>query len=343
LTAGAALLFVACAKSPPPTAPEPEPAAVAEPVAAPTLQRPDGKAWKSPNDVDHPYVGRIWSNQESATVSWDAFLQDLATKQTILLGEKHDNADHHDLQAAILVGLSETGRRPTVVIEMVNRSDEKRLARLAASGEANADEVRELLAWDSSGWPEWSLYRPIFVAALMNRLPMLGAHVPRESAKEIAGRGLKAVAAFDPKLVQRHGLSHPLEPKLRAGLEDVLFESHCRVMPRHHLGGMLVIQRVRDAHMAARLEEVPQGSPDGAVLIAGSGHVRNDWAVPRYLKRHGRSSTSVAFVEVASAKKDGVQNAMLTDSELQALPYDYVILTPSPDREDFCAELKKRL
>jgi uncharacterized iron-regulated protein len=335
-----------CAATPPP-APPPEPIVNTEPEPEPepvVQQRPDGQAWKSPNHLYHPDVGRIWSNKAQTSLTWSQFLEEMSSSNTILLGEKHDNEDHHDLQAAVLFSLAEAGRRPVVVIEMVDKSQEKKLTKFTRRG-GDPDELRELLSWDSSGWPDWEIYRAVFVAAVVNKLPMLGAHIPHAKAKKIAGRGLKAVKSLDRNLVRKQGLTHPLEPENRAGLEDVLYESHCRVMPRHHLGGMLLIQRVRDAWMTTRIEEVPADSADGAVLIAGSGHVRNDWAVPRYLKRHGRDATSVAFVEVDAEvdSETGRSAPPLTAGELAALPYDYVILTPRPDRGDVCAELRKRL
>ncbi len=347
----APLTFVlaACAGAQPPVQGPPAPPPSAEPeiieAPPPLSRRPDGEAWKSTEHVDHPDVGRIWSNKAQAFITWPEFLQELAGSPAILLGETHDNADHHDMHAAIIVALSADGRERAVVFEMVDRSRDKDLKRFAASADADPDALRDLLAWDTSGWPNWSLYRPVFAAALASQFPILGAQIARRSAKRIAGRGLKAVAAFDSRLVQEQGLAHPLEPKLRAGLLEVLFDGHCQVMPRHHLGGMLVVQRVRDAHMASRLEKAAKKSKHGVVLVAGNGHVRNDWAVPRYLKRRGHSATSVAFLEVDDEvdSETGREDEETTEAELSALPYDYVVVTPGRERPDPCAGLRKRL
>lgn len=345
----APLTFVlaACAGAQPPVQgqPAPPPSAESEVVEAPRPVRPDGELWKSTEQVDHADVGRIWSNRAQAFVTWPELLQELAGSPVVLLGEKHDNADHHDMHAAIIVALSADDRKRAVVFEMVDRSRDKDLKRFAATAEADPDALRDLLAWDTSGWPDWSLYRPVFAAALASQFPILGAQVARDSAKRIAGRGLKEVASFDARLVQEQGLSHPLEPELRAGLLEVLFNGHCQVMPRHHLGGMLLIQRVRDAHMASRLEKAAKKSKHGVVLVAGNGHVRNDWAVPRYLKRRGLSATSVAFLEVDDEvdSETGREDEEITEAELSALPYDYVIVTPGRERPDPCVELRKRL
>ncbi len=346
----APLTFVltACAGAqPPPLQGPPAPLAseVPEVVEAPPPQRPDGEAWKSTEQVEHPDVGRIWSNRSQAFVTWPELLQELAGSPAVLLGETHDNADHHDMHAAIIVALAADGGQRAVVFEMVGRSRDKDLKRFASRAESDPDALREMLAWDKSGWPDWSLYRPVFAAALASQFPIFGAQIARDSAKRIAGRGLKAVGSFDARLVAEQGLAKPLEPKLRAGLLEVLFDGHCQVMPRHHLGGMLLIQRVRDAHMASRLEKAAKKSKHGVVLIAGNGHVRNDWAVPRYLKRRGYISTSVAFVEVEDEvdSETGNDAPPMTEAEFSALPFDYVVVTPGRERPDPCVELRERL
>jgi uncharacterized iron-regulated protein len=45
---------------------------------------------------------------------------------------------------------------------------------------------------------------------------------------------------------------------------------------------------------------IAAGDPDGAVLVAGTGHVRNDYGIPVYLtaKAAGKRVVSIAFLEV---------------------------------------------
>jgi uncharacterized iron-regulated protein len=83
------------------------------------------------------------------------------------------------------------------------------------------------------------------------------------------------------------------------------------------------------------------GQRDGAVLIAGAGHVRRDRGVPVHLARQVPDATiaSVAFVEVdAAASKPGDYAARFGT---ETLPFDYVWFTPKADDDDPCAKLKK--
>jgi uncharacterized iron-regulated protein len=63
---------------------------------------------------------------------------------------------------------------------------------------------------------------------------------------------------------------------------------------------MVEARWVRDAHMARRLLDAAARA-DGAVLIAGAGHVRRDRGVPAHLVRLGADPSTVAslaFLEV---------------------------------------------
>jgi uncharacterized iron-regulated protein len=102
---------------------------------------------------------------------------------------------------------------------------------------------------------------------------------------------------------------------------------------------MADIQWARDARIAVSLAR--GGQRDGAVLIAGAGHVRRDRGVPVHLARHIQdvSIGSVAFVEVDAALVKPGDYATRFGSD--ALPFDYVWFTPKVDEADPCEKLKK--
>lgn len=332
-----ALMLTAC-KSKPPTQ---QPVVDGPPPSLPApLERPGGGAWKSDKNLEHPAVGRVWSSSKRDFVSWAELVNAVHGSEMILLGERHDNADHHELQAAIIHHLGQKGRRPAVVFEMVDPTTDHKLEKFISQGNPDPDELRELLSWDVSGWPEWSLYRPVFEAAVIYELPIYGANVSHDHARRIEGRRTRAVRKLRKGLVLDHGLEDPLDAELHADLQDELYESHCKLLPRHHLGGMLLVQRVRDALMAERLEEAAEGQPSGhgALLIAGSGHTREDWAVPYYLARHGHDAATVMFLEAPAVPEIGPP-----DLRFAELPYDFIVVTPAMEREDPCEQLRDRL
>ena len=74
--------------------------------------------WTSQRFQDHPLVGTIW-NSDSEAVTISELEKALANARFVLLGEIHDNPDHHRLQAQLIDGLVRKGRRPAIVFEMI--------------------------------------------------------------------------------------------------------------------------------------------------------------------------------------------------------------------------------
>src|SRR5262245_37654747 len=61
--------------------------------------------WQAPVGREHPLVGRLWDVRGARFVTPDAMVRTLVTSRLVLLGEKHDNPDHHQVQAAVLRAL----------------------------------------------------------------------------------------------------------------------------------------------------------------------------------------------------------------------------------------------
>ncbi len=108
--------------------------------------------------------------------------------------------------------------------------------------------------------------------------------------------------------------------------------SHCNKLPEAAVPRVALAQRVRDAAMAEALTRDATG--DGAILIAGNGHVRRDLAVPVYLDAAPQEIVSVAWLEATAAEMDA------PDFPQRALGdragFDYVWFTPPVARPDPC-------
>ena len=104
---------------------------------------------------------------------------------------------------------------------------------------------------------------------------------------------------------------------------------------------MILVPRARDAQMAASL--VTAGHADGAVLIAGTGHVRRDDGVPVSLTQQvpGATMISLAFLDV----RPGLDEPTTYATRLRRLtfPCDDIWFTPRVDDEDPCAQPQEQL
>jgi len=313
----------------------------AGPGAVPIASRDE---WASPLHRDHPLAGRVWTVREGRWVDEAALAADLARADFVLLGEIHDNPDHHLLQARLVAALAATGRQPAVAFEMLETTQQRALDAAQVGRQLDADRVAAAVDWEHGGWPDFSLYRPIFAAGLRAGLPLLAANLPRRDVDNFFKVGGNAFSSGVREILRRAGsLPHG---SARAMAEEMR-QAHCGQLPEELIAPIVQIQRARDAQMAARLlsadrELQAAGYEQGAVLIAGLGHVRVDRAVPSYLAREApaRSVRSVAFLEVSPDR--------LTPEDYRPafgggpLPFDYVVFTPAVPRPDPCGGLRRR-
>ncbi len=277
--------------------------------------------WTTEVERDHPLVGRIVDPATSREVASTAAARRLRDARFLLLGEKHDNPDHHLIQAQLLMTVTDSGRRPAVAWEMIDEDLAPKLAAFLGAERPDAAELGAALGWAQSGWPDWRNYQPIAEAAIGARLPMAAANLPR-------GFGRRAAAP----------LASPLPASLLDGLKDELASSHCGQLPPQALTAMAQTQQRRDLAMADSL--LAHATADGAVLIAGNGHVRRDRGVPWWLVRLGVDPTAILSIGVLEVDPGRVAP---TDLSPYAAQFDLIYLTPRVDSEDACAKFADQL
>jgi uncharacterized iron-regulated protein len=320
----AATLLAACASRPPcPGAHLPPPA-----LAGP---------WTSAVGRDHPLVGHVYEVRSGRFVDLAALEAAVVGAHFVLLGETHDNADHHRLQARLVRAAVANGRRPALALEMLDSGQQAAVDAALAGPRRSADAVAEAVSWSKSGWPSFDIYRPIFAAGIEASLPIVAANLPRKLVRQVVESG---DSVLPRELRDRLAREPPLAPAEREALRKEMGESHCGKLPEEMFDPLILAQRARDAEMAERLVRADTGQ--GAILIAGGGHVRTDRGVPAQLARdpQARPTVSVAFIEARAERCSPAGYA--EDLAVGALPFDYVVFTPGAQREDPCKAMKVR-
>ncbi|MEM7021316.1 MAG: ChaN family lipoprotein [Pseudomonadota bacterium] len=283
------------------------------------------------SDSDHPLAGRIMRVADGALVSQAALVIDAVYADYVLIGERHDNPEHHRLQADLVEVLQAFDDRPRAVA--FERFPAERQLDIVEYLETSSDAagLGKVVGWESNGRPDWSSYQPIAQAALDANAQIVAAGLDRDEARAVFAEG---AAALRSPFVRRTGLGEPWSAPMLLSLQNELRMTDCRQPPPATLAGMVEVQRARDAMMADRLAAT--AGEGGAVLIAGNNRVRNDRGVPWYLARLSpRSRTvSIGLIEVHD---DMVEAPM-------GLPFDYVWFTPrGATRSDACGEASRDL
>lgn len=310
-------------------------------AAATAAADPPGAPWVSEYETGHPLAGRIWQPAAARFVAPEAVAAALTASRFVMLGEKHDNADHHRIQAWLVAEMFAAGRRPAVAFEMFTSNQQAALDAHLAAQPRDAAGIGAALGWAETGWPDWDLYQPIAQAALDGGAALLASDLPRALRRRLARDGVSALGA---ERVAALGLDRPLPEDLAGNLRREIAESHCGQLPESMIGPMATVMTARDAQMAEALRRgAALAGHDGAVLIAGKGHTRNDRAVPFHLRRMDAAASivSLGLFEVAEGAREPADYAAFLGTA--ALPFDFVWFTPIADPENPCAKFAEQL
>lgn len=272
---------------------------------------------------DHPLVGSLWETESGRRVDESELTAAARAAHWVLLGEKHDNPEHHRLQARMVAAVAGGGRKPAIVWEMAGPDQAEALA---AARLETVDRLGAALEWEARGWSTWAIYQPIAEAALSHGLKMYPGNPSPETTRRV-GRE----ETLSASLVEQLDWDRGYDADQLAALTDLLAVSHCGALPESALAPMADVQRLRDAWMASSLRRADSGG--GAILIAGAEHVREDRGVPWRLEE---TVFSLAFVEVSEGE-DQARNYRAFDPRL----FDFVWFTAKVEERDWCAQFRK--
>lgn len=269
--------------------------------------------WQSPRERNHARVGQIIDLRSGTQVTIKQLLDELADAPLVLLGEKHDNADHHALQLWLLQALEARRVQGSVVMEMLTVDQQVTVSQVQSqiqSGERPED-LPLALNWHA-GW-DWPQYRALVSHIIEQPYPLLAGNLNPDALMDIYRNPPQLMGAESTRaeVVER--------------LTEQIREGHCNKLPEEQLPAMLAVQQQRDRSMAKVLLEAPKPT----LLIAGAYHVRQDVGVPLHVRdllvEDRLEQRILIFAEV--------------DQEIATDSADFVWYTPAVPEQDYCADL----
>lgn len=267
----------------------------------------------APHGRDHADLGVIRELATGRTLTPQELVQRLAVVPRVLVGEQHDNPDHHALQLWLLRELATQRPQGSLLMEMLNPDQQARVDAAQAvtrAGQPPTDAFTAL-AWQAN-W-DWSVYGALVTYALRQPYPLLAANMDRTQIMQIYKQ--RPVLTGQASTTQQ----------VRATLLDDIRESHCGLLPEAQMPAMLAVQQQRDRRMAERL----MAAPTPALLLAGAFHVRKDLGVPLHLKDLGAGQGNAVLILSEAGKAVTAENA------------DYVWYTAAQPEQDHCAQLRR--
>jgi uncharacterized iron-regulated protein len=267
----------------------------------------------APQGRDHADLGLIRELASGRALTPQELVERLAVAPRVLVGEQHDNPDHHALQLWLLRQLAAQRPQGSLLMEMLNPDQQAKVDAAQAAtraGQPPAD-AYQALSWQAN-W-DWGIYGPLVTYALRQPYPLLSANLDRAQIMQIYKQ--RPTLSGEASTTQR----------VQATLLDDIRESHCGLLPEAQMPAMLAVQQQRDRRMAERL----LAAPTPALLLAGAFHVRKDLGVPLHLQDLGAGEGNAVLVLAEVGKTVSADSA------------DYVWYTAAQPEQDHCATLRR--
>jgi len=286
--------------------------------------------WESRLYAEHPLVGKIWSSEREEFLEPEQLLGELTAASYLLLGEKHDNPDHHFLQQAVLDYFLQDQTVSGVAFEMMDSTAQESLDNIQSQDSMSLTDLKNYLEWDEEGW-EWEFYGTMINAVYQANISLAAANISTATMQQVyAEASLAEIAGV-------------LDAAAMEQLDVDIDESHCGMLPESQFPAMVRVQQSRDYSMAQALSSAAAGSDKAALLVAGNFHIRQDLGVPNYLLASNSSLSreqiiALSFMEVDPGASDPAEY-LQQFGDVKA--FDYLWFTPAISDEDYCASMRQ--
>lgn len=228
--------------------------------------------------------------ERTVAIALPTLLKNLAATRVVLLGERHDDADHHRWQLQVIAALH--AQQPNLVIgmEMLPRRAQPVLDQWVA-GQLTESDLLTRTEWARVWGFDASMYLPILHFARLNRIPLAAVNVDRAIVSEVGAKGLAAVPEE-----QREGVGAPAAARraYRDRLEQVFREHGSSSDGAAAFDRFVQAQLFWDRGFAEGLAAAAKRPGDPLVVgIMGSGHLAHGDGVPHQLADLGFPGSAV--------------------------------------------------
>ncbi len=247
--------------------------------------------------------GRVLLPASNSWTTSVALVEQLRDKRVVLLGEHHDNIEHHRWQLQMITGLHVLNPNMVLGFEMFPRQGQPVLDRWVA-GELTEDEFLKQVKWAEYWNFDSSLYLPMFHYARMNKIPMYALNVNRSLIHKVGAEGWDKVPDAEQEGVSKpapasqgykkmlssvfmsHGTKHGADAKAEDPMVTILADPG--------FNRFVESQSAWDRAMAEGIVSGRQKN-QGATMVAvmGSGHMMYRFGVPEQLMALGESKSVV--------------------------------------------------
>ncbi|MGB5685617.1 MAG: ChaN family lipoprotein [Candidatus Electrothrix sp.] len=260
--------------------------------------------------------------QEFSTI-----LKDISQSKIIYVGETHTDYGAHLLQLQVIQALWEQLKQEekseglVIGMEMFPRSSQHALDGYINGSISTEHDFLRLSAYYEVWGYDYRMYRDIINYAKAHRIPIIALNLNKEIVSKVFKTG-----STDELTPEQRTEAAPDRALDLDGYRERLTQIHAlhkEPEKSDSFGGFLQAQAMWDETMAESIAEYLQAHPEKKmVVLAGTGHVYKDSAMPPRVARrvHGRQSVLIANNSQVTGVEKGWQADYLMFTEDVALP-----------------------
>lgn len=224
----------------------------------------------------------IYATDTGEKLTEEQLLDLLAAHQYVVVGEHHDDAWHHEIQARVLRGVAERVDEVALGMEMFQRPFQGPLDAYVA-GELDEAQMLEQAEWNERWGFGTDMYRPLWRFAREHSAPLIALNAPRELSRKISEVGLDGLKDAERADIPELNLDDEAHRKYvrRA------FEQHDMEMSDERFERFYTAQVLWDETMANTAVEFVHANPqiDTMLIVAGGAHAHRGFGIPPRIER----------------------------------------------------------
>ncbi|WP_421865462.1 ChaN family lipoprotein [Motiliproteus sp.] len=297
-------------------------------------------------------IGQIIDARSGQPLDYSALLERAAEADVVYLAERHDNAEHHQIQLRIIQGLIELGQRPVLGFEFFDIGQSGYLsqyvngqASLLALGpgskQSPEQRLRRQLGWEKRPDQEWGYYFQLIELARQHQLEIFGADLPPSIKLRLSRTDIDQLSAVERQQLQ--GLELEQSP-YREFMYRRFVDGHCGWGEEPLLTRLYRTWRERNFRMAASLvamADTAQGGP--VVMIVGAGHTEHNLGLVSQAERLNPTlkQLNIGLQQISIDPRPLADYRYDPDDAERKLGvrHDLLWFTQRQDYRDLCAEL----
>ena len=294
-------------------------------------------------------VGQIIQASNQQIMSKEVLIEKMLESDVVYLGEKHDNANHHEIQIDIINSLIEKGIKPIIGFEFFYQHQTSELIKFVKGikspfhhGEENPEKeenkLRNKLGWQNRSDEDWKFYFNFLKQAKKQKLDVFGADIPSGLISRISRGGLESLTPIELKQLSPTNFHDPIYQKL---MVEKFKDSHCGWVPEDNFEKLYQTWVARNDAMANSISAMLVSKGENLVImIVGGGHVEHNMGIFERVSHLNPNikQLNLGLTEIAIESTpliDRIEKPVIGNLNFES-GHEYYWFTPRADYDDPC-------